>query len=87
MAVDAAGNTFVNAVRLDPDEVHHIALVNSIRRATTIGTWSTAGETVAVAPDDSAIYLAGETWSGPARLHPAHAVTDRGRRAHTEPSR
>ena len=59
--VDAAGNTFVNVV--DPaDYLHYIALVEFDPTGATIGTWSTAGGTVAVAPDDSAIYLAGEPW-------------------------
>ncbi len=61
LAVDAAGNTFVNVV--DPAiDTHYIALVEMDPTGTTLGTWSTAGQSIAVAPDDSAIYLAGEQW-------------------------
>jgi len=59
--VDAAGDTFVNVV--DPaDYLHYLALVEFDPTGATIGIWSTAGGTVAVAPDDSAIYLAAEGW-------------------------
>ena len=58
VAVDTAGNMFVN-LAVPPDRYDYTALVELDPAGTTIGTWSTAGETVAVAPDDSAIYLAG----------------------------
>lgn len=57
MAVDAAGDVFVNIV--DPQDApsHPIALVELDPQGKTIGTWSTAGETIAVAPDEKAIYI------------------------------
>lgn len=59
LAVDAAGNTFVNAVRLDGPVPTPIALLELDPAGRTISTWSAAGETVALAPDGSAIYLGG----------------------------
>ena len=61
LAIDAAGNTFVNVVDGE-DYLDYTALVELDPTGATIGTWSTAGQTIAVAQDASAIYLAGEGW-------------------------
>lgn len=63
VAVDGAGDIFVN-VAPDGDSAPHITvgLVELDKTGKMIGTWSTAGETVAVAPDGKAVYL-GSDWT------------------------
>lgn len=60
-AVDAAGDIFVNvAPNMDSAPHTMVGLVELDKTGTVIGTWSTAGETIAVAPDGKAIYLASD---------------------------
>ena len=60
-AVDVAGDIFVNvAPNMDSAPHTMVGLVELDKTGKLMGTWSTAGETIAVAPDGKAVYLASD---------------------------
>ena len=59
LAVDAAGDIYVNMSAYANGPVP-LALVELDPEGNTIGSWSTSGETVAVTPDGSTLYLASD---------------------------
>ncbi len=61
LALDATGDIFVN-IAPERAQTNPVALVELDPNGTTIRTWSTAGETIAFAPDSKAIYL-GAYWT------------------------
>jgi DNA-binding beta-propeller fold protein YncE len=62
LATDAAGDIFVTIAQPDNAPDVPVATIELDPHGKAIGTWSTAGETLAVVPDGSAIYMGG-SWA------------------------
>ena len=62
IAVDAAGDIFVTIAEPETAPDVPVATIELDKDGKTIGTWSTAGETIAIAPDGKAIYF-GSGWA------------------------
>lgn len=62
IAVDAAGHIFVTIAQPENAPDVPVATIEMDANGKTIGSWSTAGETIALAPDGTAIYY-GSSWA------------------------